>query len=281
MFAVAKQTPQDKEMLTFVLLMLIIIMATLAQGTLGSAPSNSHSKSHRSHSHSHHSESQSTSQGVCPTSGLLAATPNNATLYHTPLTRPCSTFFAEVNNNYGVASYYPCVQPGGLTLAPTSVTLQLSEQDAYPTITVVLIYNFSYYHKLHPEKVPNCYNEPVPGRHNPPFLWRTQFSTHKIGCDKICSVTNEYIVQCGADYLSAKSGEYYVEIPYVGRFNFNVSVCFKQKFTSDYAAQCFAEMETCPADTAFYTAGAATSRDGVRFAFLWTTTLVMAALLLL
>ena len=275
-------------MLTFVLLMLIIIPACLADNTHSLPQSDSHSKSHRSHSHhshSHHSESQSRSQGICPHSGLVAATPRNASRYHDVENWPCYYSEYAVDNTTGARTYYPCILSGGLTLAPTSVSLQLSEGGASDGgnnwVNVVLWYNFTHYNHLHPDKIVSCFNEPTPGPHNPPFLRLSQYNTFLSGCDRICAISNSYIVQCGADYLTAKSGEYYIEIPYVGRFNFNVSVCFKEKFHNDYATQCFADMDTCPANVVTYTSGGSTSLDGVRFASLWTMTLAMAALLLL
>jgi hypothetical protein len=287
-------------MLAFVLLLLllIIIQASYADPTYSNPPSDSHSKSHHSHSHhshshhshSHHSQSHSSSnshsQGVCPRSGLVAATPNNASLYHLSNDWPCGYVFEElVDNTYCVQDYYPCIYPGGLTLAPTSVTLQLSEggsnDNGYNWVSVALMYNFTHYNRLHPDKVLDCFNEPTPGPHNPPFLKWTQITSTRASCDRICLITNYYIIECSADYLTAKSGEYYIEIPYVGRFDFNVSVCFKERFQTDYASQCFAQMSTCPVDTAVDTSNSDASINGVRFSLLWTMALAMAALLLL
>ena len=145
----------------------------------------------------------------------------------------------------------------------------------------MLLYNFTHYNRLHPDNVLDCYNTPTPGPHNPPFLKWTQIASYDVGCDRICGITNYYIVQCSADYLTAKSGEYYVEIPYVGRYNFNVSVCFRERFRNDYATQCLAQLGTCPVDTVIYTSSSDASINGVRLSLLWTMALAMAALLLL
>jgi hypothetical protein len=276
-FTIAKNEQEKivkKKMLAFVTLVLIIVLVAPMHVALGSAPSYSHSESH------------SHSPGVCPESGLVAATPRNASLYHGSIYDwPCGYVFDVVDSSYGVQNYYPCIYPGGLTLAPTSVTLQLSvggsNDRGNDWISVMLLYNFTHYNRLHPDKVLDCFNEPTPGPHNPPFLKWSQIGSYRAGCDRICGITNYYLVQCSDDYLTAKSGEYYVEIPYVGRYNFNVSVCFRERFQNDYAVQCRAQLSTCPADTAVYTSGASISLDGVRFSSLWTMTLAVAALLLL
>lgn len=211
------------------------------------ARTNSHSKSAHSHSHS---DSRSISQGHCPEAGIVSALPHNGSKYHPTSSWPCEYIYENIDDEYGVDSYYPCVAPGGLTLAPTSVSMQLStggsNDDGWDWITLMIAYNFTHYNHLHPDGVQDCYNEPTPGPHNPPFLkWMQVFST-TTGCTRLCILEFSYIIECGVDFATAKSGEYHIDIPYVGQVGVNMSLCFKEKLQSDYASQCMQQLNSCP-----------------------------------
>ena len=225
-------------------LLLIAAPVLLLAAGVG-ATSHSQSKSH-SHSHSH-------SQGTCRTAGVVGVQPSGPAYRDTSYSY-CNWMIGDVDNAYGAQAVYPCVFPGGPVLAPTEISLQLSTGDSGDRgndwVSVFLAYNYSHFHRLNPRGVPDCYNEPTPGPHNPPFLDWFYRGSGGAGCDRICIIEAWYRVQCGADYASAKSGLYYVEIPHVGRFNFNVSICISEKFSTDYAAECFADMSTCPQLTA-------------------------------
>lgn len=240
------------------MIILVLVLALLRVGhvaAVNATHSRSHSRSH-SHSHSHsdsdsYSPSLSQSQGYCPPSGILSTQPNG-TLYRDLSFPPCRWQISDADNTYGAQATYPCVYHGGPVLAPTEVTLQLSATERTGTnawVDLVIAYNYSHFHALHPDGVANCYNEPTPGEHNPPFLDWMEVGSVKSGCNRVCWLWLTYRVQCGKDYMKAKSGHYYIEIPYVGRVNFNVSICVNEKVAQDYATECQVDMNTCPQDT--------------------------------
>ena len=253
------QSPQKKDnththraAMVFLLLLalsLCLCMVIAPPGTRAVNASHSHSHSH-SHSRSH---SHSMSQGVCAVAGVTGVQPSGPH-YRDLAFRPCNDTIANVDNTYGAHSVYPCIFPGGPVLTPTEVSLQLSTGGANSHgtdyISVYISYNYTHFHSKHPKSVSSCYTEPTPGPHNPPFLDWIYYGSYAAGCNRICTIEARYRVQCGADYMRANSGKYYIEIPNVGRVNFNVSICISEKFATDYASECEADMHTCPQDTA-------------------------------
>lgn len=195
------------------------------------------------------SPSQSQSQGTCPTAGVLSIQPNGTAARDISY-KNCGWMINSVDNTYGVRSVAPCIFPGGPVLAPTDISLQLStggdSDHGNYWISVFLAYNYSYFHNRNPRGVPDCNNEPTEGPHNPPFLAWTTRGSAGTGCSRICTMQMYYRVQCSTDYASAKSGKYYIEIPNVGRFNVQLSICIDEKFSNDYATECIAEKSECP-----------------------------------